>query len=600
MVGKRRSGLANDRRAYRCDVNCNSVSSQTPIPSYSVTYDGNGSTGGSAPTDGSSPYSAGSLVTTLGNTGTLVKSGNTFLGWNTAADGSGTTYTTSPPNNTFTINANTTLYALWGYNVTYNGNASQGGTSGSAPAPTTAYAATTSVSILGNVGLPPYTNSSITKVFAGWNTSLDGTGTYYPAGSTLVVPYANTILWAQWYDSAGTNYSVTYNGNGSTGGAVPVLPTNYKQYQPVSISGNTSSLTNGSLTFNGWNTAANGTGTIYPVTSNGFTMPASNVTLYAQWVNASVPYTLTYSGNGSTGGSVPVAPTSYSSGASATILGQNNLVKSGYSFLGWNTASNGTGSNYPIGNSIVMTSTQTLYAQWVGGSVAKSCGSGSGGSSDASIYNSGTRTAYRDTTNDTITIIIPTYFSTTSGGPYGTGDGPIASPPATSYGNLISTYVNAVISQVASSYQINITYTSLWTAGSQVQTATLPLSPTYWPAGETISGITIATSPAAFTFDSSFNVITGCYSSVGTSTAGSVVNATFAGIVAFYVNFTGGTTTRVAVGTEFRWGTTTTPTNPHIYTYTSNYARVELAYGPTPSPLTGTFTPSTTTAVNTA
>ena len=205
MAGKRRSGLSNDRRAYRCDVNCNSVSSQTPIPSYSVTYDGNGSTGGSAPTDGSSPYSAGSLVTTLGNTGTLVKSGNTFLGWNTAADGSGTTYTTSPPNNTFTINANTTLYALWGYNVTYNGNASQGGTSGSAPAPTTAYAATTSVSILGNVGLPPYTNSSITKVFAGWNTSLDGTGTYYPAGSTLVVPYANTILWAQRYDSAGTN-----------------------------------------------------------------------------------------------------------------------------------------------------------------------------------------------------------------------------------------------------------------------------------------------------------------------------------------------------------------------------------------------------------
>ena len=470
---------------------------------------------------------------------------------------------------------------------------------GSAPASITSYSGGTNVTILGNTG--PFTNGSNT--FGGWNTSSDGTGTYYPPTSTLTMPYANTTLWAQWYNPSGINYPVIYNGNGSTGGTSPAT-VNYKSGQGVSITGNTGSLTNGSLTFYGWNTAANGTGTAYPVTSNGFTMPAATVTLYAQWVNTSVNYTLTYDGNGSTSGSVPASPTSYPSGASVSVLSQTSLVKSGYTFLGWNTAADGTGASYPIGNSIVMSSDKTLYAQWVGGSVAKSCGTGTGGSTVANIYNSNSRTAYRDTTNDTITIIIPTYFSTTNGGPYGTGDGPIASPFGAGYGNLISTYATAIISESSpGSYQISITYTTVWTAGSQVQTATLPLSTAgYWPAGQTISGITIPTSgaqPALFTFDTTatpnFSITGGCYNSVVTS-GGATINATFAGIIAFYINFTNGATTRVAVGTEFRWVTQSTA--PRTYTYTSNYARVELAYGLTPSPITGTFTPTATIAVN--
>ena len=432
------------------------------------------------------------------------------------------------------------------------------------------------------------------------------------------MPYANTTLWAQWYNPSGTNYQVIYNGNGNTGGTAPAT-VNYKQFQGVGpIPDNTGGLIkvigSTTYTFYGWNTSANGTGTAYPVTSNGFTMPAENVTLYAQWVNTSVNWTLTYDGNGSTGGSVPASPTQYPDGAGVSVLGQTSLVRAGYTFLGWNTAIDGTGANYPIGNSIVMSSDKTLYAQWVGGSVAKSCGSGTGGSSNADIYNSTSRTAYRDTTNDTITVIIPTYFSTSSIGPYGTGDGPIASPFGAGYGNLLSTYATAILSQVAGNYQINVTYTTLWTAGSQVQTAIIILSPPIWPAGETISGITIPTGgaqPASFIFDPSatpsFTVTAGgCFSQISTTTSGINVNATFAGIIAFYINFSNGTSTRVAVGTEFRWGTSTTI--PHTYTYTSNYARVELANGPTPgpgpsplfTPYAGTFTPTATTFVNSA
>ena len=59
----------------------------------------------------SGPYLAGATVTVLGNTGSLVKTGYTFTGWNTAANGSGTSYIAG---NTFTMgSSNVTLYAQW-------------------------------------------------------------------------------------------------------------------------------------------------------------------------------------------------------------------------------------------------------------------------------------------------------------------------------------------------------------------------------------------------------------------------------------------------------------------------------------------------------
>ena len=86
------------------------------MAAYTVTYNGNGSTGGSVPVDGSSPYSTGATVTVLGNTGTLVKTGFVFVGWNLLANGSSTTYVAG---NTFTMGtSNVILYALWYANGT--------------------------------------------------------------------------------------------------------------------------------------------------------------------------------------------------------------------------------------------------------------------------------------------------------------------------------------------------------------------------------------------------------------------------------------------------------------------------------------------------
>jgi uncharacterized repeat protein (TIGR02543 family) len=89
-------------------------SSTLPVV-YTVTYNGNGNTGGNAPSD-STNYQQGQTVTVLGNTGNLVQTYYSFVGWNTQASGSGTTYTQGQ---TFTMGAaNVTLYAMWTKNNT--------------------------------------------------------------------------------------------------------------------------------------------------------------------------------------------------------------------------------------------------------------------------------------------------------------------------------------------------------------------------------------------------------------------------------------------------------------------------------------------------
>ena len=102
-------------RAYISSISLSSsgtttwTSSPACEGSATVTYDANGANNGTVPTDNNT-YDLGASVTVLGNTGNLIKTGLNFGGWNTAADGSGTTY---QPGATFTIKSNTTLYAKW-------------------------------------------------------------------------------------------------------------------------------------------------------------------------------------------------------------------------------------------------------------------------------------------------------------------------------------------------------------------------------------------------------------------------------------------------------------------------------------------------------
>jgi len=77
---------------------------------YTVMYNGNGSTGGTAPID-STEYSQYDDVVVSANDGQLVKTGHLFTGWNTKADGTGTNYS---PNESFKMGTeNVTLFAQW-------------------------------------------------------------------------------------------------------------------------------------------------------------------------------------------------------------------------------------------------------------------------------------------------------------------------------------------------------------------------------------------------------------------------------------------------------------------------------------------------------
>jgi uncharacterized repeat protein (TIGR02543 family) len=174
---------------------------------YTVTYNGNGNTGGSVPTD-SNNYTLGQSVTVLGNTGSLVKTGFTFAGWNTLAAGSGTTYTAGQ---TFSMGtANVTLYAIWtstggggsGYTVTYDANGATGGT---VPVDSGSYSTGQTVTVLGNTG--SLTNTGYT--FAGWQTKADGSGKAYTPGKTFAMGGASVTMYALW--AGGYAYAVNWS-----------------------------------------------------------------------------------------------------------------------------------------------------------------------------------------------------------------------------------------------------------------------------------------------------------------------------------------------------------------------------------------------------
>ncbi|HEX7554646.1 MAG TPA: InlB B-repeat-containing protein, partial [Geothrix sp.] len=87
-----------------------------------------------------------------------------------------------------------------------------------------------------------------------------------------------------------TTYTVTYNGNTSTGGSVPADSSTYQQGQTVTVLGNTGSLVKTGFSFANWNTVATGTGVTYTAGQT-CTMGTANLTFYAQWTdNAGIGY----------------------------------------------------------------------------------------------------------------------------------------------------------------------------------------------------------------------------------------------------------------------------------------------------------------------
>jgi uncharacterized repeat protein (TIGR02543 family) len=272
------------------------------------------------------------------------RTGYDFGGW---SDQSGSIYQSG---DIYSVGlTNVTLTATWiplGIVVTFFNN---DGTSGSSTQSITAGAST------------PLTQIAVTRAgysFGGWNTSSSGAGT--PYSDTQNVNIVSPLnLYAQW--TAITNNSITYDGQGATtpasGGS-----TTYTTATTIAAIPTSAPVRTG-YEFAGWFTASTGG---VRVTNGSYTpsTPFGGITLYAQWTG--VTYQLTFDSNYSTSGAAP-ASQSYLTGGSALTLPGNSgaLVRTGYTYAGWATASNGTGTTYTAAQTGVTVLANTiLYANW--------------------------------------------------------------------------------------------------------------------------------------------------------------------------------------------------------------------------------------------
>ena len=192
--------------------------------------------------------------------------------------------------------------------------------------------------------------------FAGWYTSSSG-------GSkvTTIPSSANTTYYAHW---TGNTFYVAFNGNGNTGGSTATETFTYGTDKALTTNG----FTKTGYTFSKWNTNAAGTGTNYTngqSVSNLTTTNKGTVNLYAQWTANS--YTVTFNGNGALSGTMADQSFTYDT---AQNLTSNGFCKGiAYAFIGWNTASDGSGTTYTNGQSVSNLTTANngnvvLYAQW--------------------------------------------------------------------------------------------------------------------------------------------------------------------------------------------------------------------------------------------
>jgi len=155
------------------------------------------------------------------------------------------------------------------------------------------------------------------------------------------------------YGTVSGIYAVVYDGNGKTGGDVPIDTNLYKSGDDV-IAKEAGSLVRTDHKFEGWKTSATGKELQY---KPGDKFKISNhVTLYAHWIE-SVKYTVTYNGNG---GTLAVQTQEYDE--RAAFQPPANPARDDYIFTGWNTSADGKGTSYSEGTTI--NSDLTLYAQW--------------------------------------------------------------------------------------------------------------------------------------------------------------------------------------------------------------------------------------------
>jgi uncharacterized repeat protein (TIGR02543 family) len=290
---------------------------------YTVTFNKNGGDADADPTTISG-------IAYNGNVGTLpaapTKALNTFVSWNTAADGLGAAFDATTP-----VIANITVYAQWTaetYTVTFDSN---GGS---------AVDAVTGIAYNATVTLPTAPTKAL-NTFAGWFSD-DGTFLVPFTAATPVI--TDVTVYAKW---TAETYTVTFDSNGGSA----VSPITGIAYNATVITLPADQTLAGN-TFAGWFTD-DGTFT-NPFTAA--TPVTASITVYAQWTAET--YTVTFDSNG--GSAVdPVTGIAYN----ATVITlPADPTLAGNTFVGW--FSDDTTFTNPFTAETLVTASITVYAKW--------------------------------------------------------------------------------------------------------------------------------------------------------------------------------------------------------------------------------------------
>lgn len=270
--------------------------------------------------------------------------GYTFTGWNTQAGGKGQAYA---PGTKWAANGTLTLYAQWTAgeaSLSYDGNGATGGK-------TDPQTGKTDEKI--NVRDNGFTRDGYT--FVTWNTQADCKGNAVKPNSEWTLRGSST-LYACW---AGNAQTLTYHGNGATGGNTAAQSGKTGD----ELTTNANGFTRDGYTFVRWDTAKDGSGTAYGEGKNGvsqYTMKPAGNDLYAIW--KANPATIQYRNDWpNTTGSTP--DTTGNTGDTVTIS-QNSFDRPGYTFTGWSTSKRGDPSLQPGDKHTLEPRTTTVWAQW--------------------------------------------------------------------------------------------------------------------------------------------------------------------------------------------------------------------------------------------
>lgn len=314
----------------------------------SLTYDGNGATGGK--TD---PQTGKTDEKINVRDNGFTRDGYMFVTWNTQAGCKGKAV---DPGDEWTLQGSSTLYACWAGTVqtlAYHGNGATGGN-------TAVQSGKTGDELTTNAN--GFTRDGYT--FVRWDTAKDGSGTAYGEGKNGVSQYtmkpAGNDLYAIWKANPA---SIVYrNGYPNTTGSTP--DTTGSTGDTVTVSQN--GFDRPGYTFTGWSTSKRGDPSLNP--GDKHTLEPGTTTVWAQW--KANPAHLVYNSNVGGIGSETKTVDGVVDQTVKTI--DNPFDRPGYTFSGWNTQADGKGKAYDPGADYTLTAndkstpknTSVLYAQW--------------------------------------------------------------------------------------------------------------------------------------------------------------------------------------------------------------------------------------------